>query len=68
MCQDSGVWPLPHPQSFNPDPPGGTPHHLLSKPPGKLSLRAKGQVILKCPFGVFKSPKKPSNFFPGFLP
>ena len=28
----------------------------------------KGQLILKCPFGVFKSSKKPTNFFPGFLP
>ena len=28
----------------------------------------KGQLILKCPFGVFKSPKKPTKFFPGFLP
>ena len=24
---------------------------------------AKGQLILKCPFGVFKSPKKPTKFF-----
>ena len=22
----------------------------------------KGQLISKCPFGVFKSPKKPTNF------
>ena len=29
---------------------------------------AKGQLILKCPFGVFKSSKKPTKFFPGFLP
>ena len=28
----------------------------------------KGQLILECPFGVFKSPKKPTNVFPGFLP
>ena len=27
----------------------------------------KDQLILKCPFGVFKSPKKPAKFFPGFL-
>ena len=26
--------------------------------------KVKGQLILKCPFGVFKS----TNFFPGFLP
>ena len=25
----------------------------------------KGQLILKCPFGVFKSPKKPTKLFPG---
>ena len=30
--------------------------------------KPKGQLILKCPFGVFKSPKKPTKFFPGFLP
>ena len=28
----------------------------------------KGQLISKCPFGVFKSPKKPTKFFLGFLP
>ena len=28
----------------------------------------KGQLILKCPFGVFKSPKKPTKIFPEFLP
>ena len=28
----------------------------------------KGQLILKCPFGVFKSSQKPMNFFLGFLP
>ena len=28
----------------------------------------KGQLISKCPFGVFKSLKKPTKFFPGFLP
>ena len=28
----------------------------------------KGQLILKCPFGVFKSSKKTTKFFPGFLP
>jgi hypothetical protein len=30
--------------------------------------RAKGQLISKCPFGVFKSPKKTTKFFPEFLP
>ena len=29
---------------------------------------AKGQLISKCPFVVFKSPKNPSKKFPGFLP
>ena len=28
----------------------------------------KGQLILKYPFGVFKSSKKPTKSFPGFLP
>ena len=34
----------------------------------KLLLFFKGQLILKCPFGVFKSSKKPTKFFPEFLP
>ena len=29
---------------------------------------SKGQLFLKCPFGVFKSLKNPMNFFQGFLP
>ena len=29
---------------------------------------AKGQLISKCPFGVFKSPTKPTNFFRDFWP
>ena len=29
---------------------------------------AKGKLISKCPFGVFKSPKKQQVFFPGLLP
>ena len=32
------------------------------------SSHPKGHLISKCPFGVFKSPKKPMKFFPGFLP
>ena len=28
----------------------------------------KGQLISECPFGVFKSPKKPRKCFYGFLP
>ena len=28
----------------------------------------KAQLISKHPFGVFKSPKKPTRFFPGFVP
>ena len=32
------------------------------------SFIIKGQLISKCPFGVFKSPKQPTKFFPGFLP
>ena len=28
----------------------------------------KGQLISKCPLGVFKSPTKPTKFFPEFLP
>ena len=33
-----------------------------------LSVNPKGQLILKCPFGVFKSSKKLTNFFPDFCP
>ena len=28
----------------------------------------KGQLVSKCPIGVFKSSKKPTKFFPRFLP
>ena len=28
----------------------------------------KGQLISKCPFGVYKYPKKPTKFLSGFLP
>ena len=34
----------------------------------KLKVTPKGQLILKCAFGLFKSSKTPTNFFPGFLP
>ena len=27
-----------------------------------LNLSTRGQLISKCPFDVFKSPKKPTNF------
>jgi hypothetical protein len=33
-----------------------------------MNYLAKGQLVSKCPLGVFKSSKKPTNFFPGFLP
>ena len=33
-----------------------------------FDILSKGQIISKCPFGVFKSPKKSTKFFPGFLP
>jgi hypothetical protein len=32
------------------------------------SGHTKGQLISKCPLGVKTSSKKPTNFFPGFLP
>ena len=35
---------------------------------GRIISFYKGQLTLKCPFGVFKSSKKPTKFFPGFLP
>ena len=34
----------------------------------EVLVTAKGQLISKCPFVVFKSPKNPSKNFPGFLP
>ena len=33
----------------------------------KITL-IKGQLISKCPFGVFKSLKKPTKFLPEFPP
>ena len=33
-----------------------------------LQNDSKGHLISKCPFGVFKSPKKTTKFFPGFQP
>ena len=33
-----------------------------------IDVVTKGQLISNCPFGVFKSPKKPTKFFPEFLP
>ena len=34
----------------------------------ELFFNAKGHLISKCPFGVFKSSKKPTKICPGFLP
>merc|ERR1712203_480786 len=31
-------------------------------------VKTKGQFILKCRFGAFKSPKKPTNFFQDVCP
>ena len=47
---------------------------LRSNLPYKYHLKvihyifSKGQLILKCHFGVFKYPKKPTKFSLGFLP
>ena len=45
---------------------------MLSTPRSKQShlfaVVAKGQLISKCPLGVFKSPKKPTIFFQDFCP
>ena len=43
-------------------------HQDLGSSPTFGMSSAKGQLISKCPFGVFKSPKKPTKKFPGFLP
>ena len=48
--------------------------HLLVKAqllvvfPPEAEEKGKGQLISKCPFVVFKSPKNPSKKFPAFLP
>ena len=34
----------------------------------KIDNTTKGQLISKCPFVVFKSPKKTTKLFEGFLP
>ena len=49
---------LPPPQTLDPQ----VSSNLFSK------VCTKGRLISKCPVGVIKSPKKPTNFFPGFLP
>ena len=47
-----------------------SPEILVEYPVVSLVLKfsAKGQLILKCPYGVFKSSKNPTIFFPEFLP
>ena len=35
---------------------------------GRIITFYKGQLTLKCPFGVFKSPKRPTIFFQDFCP
>ena len=40
------------------------PKLLAKYHPASLS---KGQLISKCPIGVFKSPKRPTKFIPVFL-
>ena len=40
---------------------------LSSWPFTMARVYLKGRLISKCPFGVLKSPKKPTKFFPGFL-
>jgi hypothetical protein len=40
--------------------------HFPSKKMGNKP--GKGQLILKCIFGVFTSSKNPTKFIPGFLP
>ena len=41
---------------------------FLQKNHGVPLAKSKGQLILKCPFGTFKSSKKPTKCFPGFMP
>ena len=41
---------------------------LPSKLAVEIFAKSKGQLISKCPFGVFKSSKKPTEFFQDFWP
>ena len=41
------------------------PSFKLAKGVMNTSCLSKGQVISKCPFGVFKSPKKTNEIFVG---
>ena len=41
---------------------------FIARKPSEVAFSTKGQLISKCPFVVFKSPKNPSKKFPGFLP
>ena len=43
------------------------PRYLHTKKLVNILVIPKGQLILKCSFGVFKSPKKPTKFLLGFL-
>ena len=43
--------------------------YMIMSPQGKhIFYPAKGQLILKCSFGVFKLTKKPTKFLQWFLP
>ena len=44
------------------------PKYSYEKTLSKIIYFTKGQLISKCPFGAFKSSKKPTKFFPEFLP
>ena len=45
-----------------------SPHNFWSQGNSRSPWNTKGQLISKCLFGVKTSSKKPTNFFPGFLP
>ena len=51
---------IPHIKQNN-----STLFQIFGKSFGKIP---KGQLISKCPFGAKTSSKKPTKFFPGFLP
>ena len=44
------------------------PANLAGSGVSLATAALKGQLISKCPFGVFKLTKKPTKFFQGFLP
>ena len=54
--------------SFSDSPMTITTTKIVRSSTSNVLIPPKGQLISKCPFGLLKSPKKPTIFFRGFLP